>query len=266
MAVNAALRPVVTLDFPARRRLAQIFFWVLLVLVLTPWASPPLALALGLLLALTLGNPYAYRTRAWSQYLLQMSVVALGFGMNLQQVLRTGRQGSLYTLLGIGFALLVGFALGKILAVGQKPSLLISVGTAICGGSAIAAVAPVIGANDDEISVSLGTVFILNAVGLFLFPWLGHSLNLTQSQFGLWAALAIHDTSSVVGAAARYGSLALAIATTIKLTRALWIIPVALAAALVTHGKAKVRVPWFIFGFLVAPRGFFCSSISVLCG
>lgn len=254
MPVNAPSRPVVAHKSLAGRPATRIFFWVLFVFVLTPWASPPLALALGLSLALSLGNPYADSTRGWSQYLLQTSVVALGFGMNLQQVLRTGRNGFFYTFLGISFALLVGFALGRMLAVRRATSFLISVGTAICGGSAIAAVAPVIGANAEEISVSLGTVFVLNAVGLFLFPWLGHSLNLTQSQFGLWAALAIHDTSSVVGAAAKYGSLALATATTIKLTRALWIIPIALAATLVTHGKAKakLRVPWFIVGFLVA--------------
>ena len=232
--------------------LAPVFFWVLLGFALTPWASPPIALALGLLTALTLGNPYVEYTRGWSQYLLQTSVVALGFGMNLQQVLRTGRQGILYTLLGIGFALVAGWVLGTMLAVRRTPSFLISVGTAICGGSAIAAVGPVIGADDEEMSVSLGTIFILNAVGLFLFPWLGHALKLNQNQFGTWAALAIHDTSSVVGAAAKYGPVALLTATTIKLTRALWIIPIALAAAVMTHTKAKVRIPWFIFGFLVA--------------
>jgi uncharacterized integral membrane protein (TIGR00698 family) len=230
----------------------QVFFWLLLVCVLTPWASPPLALALGLLMALTLGNPYAGHTRAWSQYLLQTSVLALGFGMNLQQVLRTGRDGILYTVLGISFALLAGWALGRGLGVRRNPAFLISVGTAICGGSAIAALGPVIGADDEEMSVSLGIVFILNAVGLFVFPWIGHNLKLTQHQFGIWAALAIHDTSSVVGAAAKYGSAALLTATTIKLTRALWIIPIALAAATVTHSKARVRVPWFIIGFVVA--------------
>jgi uncharacterized integral membrane protein (TIGR00698 family) len=233
-------------------RLAPVFFWLLLVFVLTPWASPPLALALGLLTALTLGNPYIERTRGWSQYLLQTSVVALGFGMNLQQVLRTGRDGILYTLLGISFALLAGWAVGRGLGVRRTPSFLISVGTAICGGSAIAAVGPVIGADDEEMSVSLGTVFILNAVGLFVFPWIGHNLKLSEHQFGTWAALAIHDTSSVVGAASKYGSTALLTATTIKLTRALWIIPIALAAATVTHSKARVRIPWFIIGFVVA--------------
>ena len=172
--------------------------------------------------------------------------------MNLQQVLRTGREGLLYTLLGISFALILGWGLGKALAVQRTSSFLISVGTAICGGSAIAAVGPVIGADDEEMSVSLGTVFILNAVGLFAFPWFGHTLKLSQQQFGIWAALAIHDTSSVVGAATKYGAIALLTATTIKLTRALWIIPIVLAAALISHNKAKVRVPWFILGFLVA--------------
>ena len=172
--------------------------------------------------------------------------------MNLQQVLRTGRDGILYTLLGISFALLLGWGLGKALAVPRTSSFLISVSTGICGDNAIAAVGPVVGANDEEMSVSLGTVFILNAVGLFAFPWLGHVLRLSQQQFGIWAALAIHDTSSVVGATTKYGSIALLTATTIKLTRALWIIPIAFAAALMSHRRAKVRVPWFILGFLVA--------------
>jgi len=178
--------------------------------------------------------------------------MALGFGMNLQQVLRTGREGILYTVFGISFALMAGWVVGKALAVGRTPSFLISVGTAICGGSAIAAIGPVIGADDEEMSVSLGTVFILNAVGLFLFPWFGHALKLNQNQFGTWAALAIHDTSSVVGAAAKYGSSALLTATTIKLTRALWIVPIALVAAAMSHRNARLRIPWFILGFVVA--------------
>jgi uncharacterized integral membrane protein (TIGR00698 family) len=225
---------------------------VLLAFVFSPWASPPLALALGLSSALTLGNPFAERTRRWSKHLLQIAVVALGFGMSLQQVLATGRAGFFYTLFGITLALLAGLGLGKLLAVRPTSSFLISVGTAICGGSAIAAVGPLLGADDEEMSVSLGTVFILNAVGLFIFPALGHVLGLTQNQFGVWAALAIHDTSSVVGAAARYGSVALAIATTIKLTRALWIVPIALGTAAVRRSKAQVQLPWFILLFVLA--------------
>lgn len=214
--------------------------------------SPPLALALGLAVALTVGNAFPEFTRKWSKWLLQISVVGLGFGMNLGEVLRTGRSGFIYTLIGISFAVIVGTLLGKFLEVEAKPSLLISVGTAICGGSAIAAVGPVVDADEHEMAVSLGTVFILNAIALFIFPIIGHSLHLSQQQFGLWAALAIHDTSSVVGAAAKYGATALAIATTVKLTRALWIVPVTFAVAAVKHRKAKIQLPWFILFFLLA--------------
>jgi len=215
-------------------------------------SSPPIALALGLALALALGNPFPQFTQRWSKILLQLSVVGLGFGMNLGEVLRAGRSGFLYTVIGITFAVACGLLLGRIFAVRQTPAVLISVGTAICGGSAIAAVGPVLDANEDDMAVSLGTIFILNAVALFIFPAIGHAFALTQKQFGLWAALAIHDTSSVVGAAARYGSLALAIATTVKLTRALWIIPVAFATALFNQRKTSIPIPWFIAFFVLA--------------
>ncbi len=184
--------------------------------------------------------------------LLQISVVGLGFGMNLGEVLRAGRSGVVYTLVGITFAIACGMGLGRIFAVRRNPSILISIGTAICGGSAIAAVGPVVDASEDEMAVALGTVFVLNAVALFIFPPIGHALNLSQHQFGLWAALAIHDTSSVVGAAAKYGSIALGMATTLKLTRALWIVPVTLAVALLKHHKSRVQMPWFIAFFLLA--------------
>jgi uncharacterized integral membrane protein (TIGR00698 family) len=216
------------------------------------FSSPPLALALGLAIALTIGNAFPAFTRIASKWFLQVSVVGLGFGMNLGEVLRAGRSGFLYTLIGISFAVLCGIFLGKILAVDGKPSLLISVGTAICGGSAIAAVGPVVDADEHDMAVSLGTVFILNAIALFIFPVIGHSVHLSQQQFGLWAALAIHDTSSVVGAAAKYGPLALGIATTVKLTRALWIVPVTLCVAAISKHKARIQVPWFIFFFLLA--------------
>lgn len=215
-------------------------------------SSPPVALALGLALALVLGNPFPQFTQRWSKILLQLSVVGLGFGMNLGEVLRAGRTGFLYTVIGITFAVACGLMLGKIFAVRQTPSMLISVGTAICGGSAIAAVGPVLEADEDDMAVSLGTIFILNAVALFIFPAIGHAFALSQKQFGLWAALAIHDTSSVVGAAAKYGSIALAIATTVKLTRALWIVPVTLAAATFNHRKTRIQIPWFIVFFLLA--------------
>lgn len=172
--------------------------------------------------------------------------------MNFTEVVRAGRTGFVYTLVGISFTVMFGLIVGKTLAVRPTPSLLISVGTAICGGSAIAAVAPVINASEDDMAVSLGTVFILNSVALFTFPAIGHALSLTQHQFGLWSALAIHDTSSVVGAAARYGNEALGVATTVKLTRALWIVPVTLAVAILSERKARVDIPWFIVCFLLA--------------
>lgn len=215
-------------------------------------ASPPLALALGLVLALALGNPFPEFTSRCSKWLLQISVVGLGFGMSLNEVLHAGRSGFLYTLVGITFAVACGLFLGRALSVERTPSLLISVGTAICGGSAIAAVGPVVDADDHDMAVSLGTVFILNAIALFVFPFVGHRMALSQNQFGIWSALAIHDTSSVVGAAAKYGSVALGVATTVKLTRALWIVPVTLAVAALNKHKARVQAPWFILFFLLA--------------
>lgn len=172
--------------------------------------------------------------------------------MNLSEVLHAGRAGFLYTLIGISFAVAFGLLLGRLFSVERTPALLISVGTAICGGSAIAAVGPVLDASEDDMAVSLGTVFILNAVALFVFPVIGHRLSLSQSEFGLWAALAIHDTSSVVGAAAKYGSLALAIATTVKLTRALWIVPVTFGVAIFSGRRVRLKLPWFILFFLLA--------------
>ena len=197
-------------------------------------------------------HPFAGDSRALSRFLLQASVVALGFGMNLHEVLKAGRSGFLYTAIGISFALLMGTVIGKLLAVRATISYLISTGTAICGGSAIAAVGPILQASDEEMAVSLGTVFILNSIALFIFPSIGSALHLSQSQFGLWAALAIHDTSSVVGAASRYGNEALVVATTVKLARALWIVPLALATAAVKRSKSKIQIPWFIFLFCLA--------------
>ncbi len=232
--------------------MARVLFLLGAAFALTPWASPPLALALGLLFGITLVHPFPREARQFSKFLLQGSVVALGFGMNLHDVIRAGRSGVLYTALGIAFALSVGMLLGRIFSVAQTPAFLISTGTAICGGSAIAAVGPVVGANDDEMSVSLGTVFILNSIALLTFPAIGKMLSLSQQQFGLWAALAIHDTSSVVGASAKYGAIALSIGTIVKLTRALWIIPLALGTAAVKRSNARVQVPWFIFLFVAA--------------
>ena len=195
-------------------------FVLLIIFILTPYGSPPLALALGLAMALTVGNPFPDLQGKPTSMLLQFSVVLLGFGMNLNSVYQAGKDGILLTVATIFGTLAAGYLIGKMLKVRGRVSALISTGTAICGGSAIAAAAPGIEAEPEQISISLGTVFVLNAVALFLFPFVGHGLDLTQHQFGVWAAIAIHDTSSVVGAAARYGAEALSIATTVKLARA----------------------------------------------
>jgi len=178
--------------------------------------------------------------------------VGLGFGMNLHEIVHAGRAGFIYTAIGITSSMLLGTLLGMMFRVGGKVSYLITVGTAICGGSAIAAVAPITNAGDEDIAVSLGTVFVLNSIALFIFPMIGGALHLSQSQFGLWAALAIHDTSSVVGATAKYGAEALAIGTTVKLARALWIVPIALITAAVVKSKTKIQWPWFILFFCLA--------------
>ena len=226
-------------------------FWALLLFCLTPWCSPPIALALGLALALILGSPY--KTSRITKILLQASVVGLGFGMNLEKVVEAGKTGVLFTIVTIAGTLILGFLIGRAMHIERGTAHLISSGTAICGGSAIAAVGPVIGASDEEMSVSLGTVFILNAIALFAFPVIGAALHLTQKQFGVWAAIAIHDTSSVVGAASSYGAEALQIATTVKLTRALWIVPLTIGTALAFRKHAaKITIPWFILFFLLA--------------
>jgi len=228
-------------------------FFLLLFACLTPWVSPPIALVLGLFAALTFGNPFPEQTKKATKILLQTSVVLLGFGMNLTSVIKAGKDGVLFTIATIFGTLIVGYFVGKLLKVEDKTSALISSGTAICGGSAIAAVAPAIDADGEQISVSLGTVFILNSVALILFPIIGHALNLSQNQFGIWSAIAIHDTSSVVGAAQSYGAEALAIATTVKLARALWIAPIALLFSFIHRSKkAKIAIPYFILFFLLA--------------
>lgn len=230
----------------------KLLFIAGLAFVLTLWASPPLALALGLVFGLTMTHPFRSSSRSLSKILLQVCVVGLGFRMNLHEVMEAGRSGFLYTFLSICFVLAAGWALGRLLKVGHTSSYLIAVGTAICGGSAIAAVGPVIEATDEEMSVSLGTVFILNSVALLAFPAIGSAAGLTQEQFGLWAALAIHDTSSVVGAGIKYGAAALSVATTVKLARALWIAPVALATAARKRSGARIKWPWFILFFVAA--------------
>ena len=239
--------------FGQRFTLAQVVFGLLLVFCLTPWASPPIALALGLGLAQTVGNPFAAQTKKATARLLQFSVIGLGFGMNAHAAVQAGKTGIVFTVVSIFGTLLLGLLVGRWLGIGRHVVHLISCGTAICGGSAIAAIGPVLRAKDEEMSVALGTVFVLNALALFAFPPIGHALAMTQQQFGLWCAIAIHDTSSVVGAAAAYGNQALEIATTVKLARALWVIPVALGTALVFKQKdVKITIPYFIFGFIAA--------------
>ncbi|WP_420872725.1 YeiH family protein [Parabacteroides bouchesdurhonensis] len=218
-----------------------------------PFISPAVALFLGLAFAMTAGHPFPLFAKKTSKYLLQFSVVGLGFGMNLHESLQTGKEGMVFTVISVAAVLLLGMYLGKRLMMDRKTAYLISAGTAICGGSAIAAVAPVVKADDNEMSMALGTIFILNAVALFIFPPIGHLLGMTQEQFGMWAAIAIHDTSSVVGAGAAYGEKALEIATMVKLTRALWIIPVTIVTMFLFKQKgAKISIPWFIFFFILA--------------
>ena len=218
------------------------------------WVTPPVALFLGLIFALTCGQAHPKFNKKTSKYLLQYSVVGLGFGMNLQSALASGKEGMEFTVISVVGTMLIGWFIGrKFLKVDRDTSYLISSGTAICGGSAIAAVGPVLRAKDTEMSVALGTIFILNAIALFIFPVIGHALDMSQQEFGTWAAIAIHDTSSVVGAGAAYGEEALQIATTIKLTRALWIIPLALITSFVFKSKGqKISIPWFIFFFILA--------------
>ena len=221
---------------------------------LSTWVTPPVVLFIGLVFALLCGQAYPTFNKNISKKLLQYSVIGLGFGMNLQASLASGKEGMLFTIISVIGTLLIGMFIGcKILKLNRNTSYLISSGTAICGGSAIAAVGPIIKAKDTDMSMALATVFILNAIGLFLFPILGHWLGLSQQEFGTWAAIAIHDTSSVVGAGAAYGEEALQVATTIKLTRALWIIPLALVTSVIfrSDGK-KISIPWFILFFIVA--------------
>jgi uncharacterized integral membrane protein (TIGR00698 family) len=232
--------------------LPKILFVTGLILSFSGFISPPVALTFGILFGLSFPHPYINESGGIARALLQGSVVALGFGMNLHELLQAGRSGFLYTALGISFALLVGLTLGRALRIRGNSSFLITAGTAICGGSAIAAVGPILQADEEEMAVSLGTIFILNSVALLIFPAIGNALQLSQTQFGLWAALAIHDTSSVVGATAKYGVQALVVGTTVKLARALWIVPLALATAAIKHNRSRIQFPWFILFFLLA--------------
>lgn len=232
--------------------MSKSIFFLGLILAASGLIGPPLALLGGLIYGLALAHPFHVESKRLARFLLQASVVALGFGMNLHEVLQAGRSGFVYTAVSITVAMLLGLGLGYLIRVAKKPSFLISAGTAICGGSAIAAVGPITEASEQEMAVSLGAVFILNSVALLLFPLIGYGLHMSQSQFGLWSALAIHDTSSVVGATARYGPTALAVGTTVKLARALWIVPLAFVTAATMKSKARIQWPWFILLFCTA--------------
>jgi uncharacterized integral membrane protein (TIGR00698 family) len=230
-----------------------VLFVVAIIVCTTPLSSPPFALLLGLIFAQFIGHPFVHLNHKSTSLLLKVSVVGLGFGMNVTQAMEAGKSGLLLTITSILFTILLGLLIGKIFGLDKKITALVSSGTAICGGSAIAAIGPVVGANDKEMSVSMGTIFLLNSLALVIFPPIGHYFNLTQQEFGLWSAIAIHDTSSVVGAASTYGEDALHIATTVKLARALWIIPLTIVMAFFfKSGSNKMKMPWFILLFVVA--------------
>lgn len=251
-------------------KLGKAFYWIWLVIMLIPFEffrengdpliTPALALFLGLFFAFVFGTPCPKFNKKLSKYLLQASVVGLGFGMNLQQALKSGSDGMLFTVVSVIGVMVFGVLIGRAMLINRKTSYLVSAGTAICGGSAIAAVGPVIKADENEMAASLGVIFILNAIALFIFPPLGHYFDLSQQQFGTWAAIAIHDTSSVVGAGDAYGNEACELATLIKCTRALWIIPLALFTMWFFRksnkdtqgGKGKISIPWFILYFVIA--------------
>ena len=240
------------------KNLKKIIF--LLLLAVSVFVSPAVALFAGIVLALFVGNPYGALSKKVSKYLLQAAVVGLGFGMNLHESLAAGKDGIIFTIVSVTGVMVIGYSIGRMMGILPKLSYLISAGTAICGGSAIAAVSPVVKADDNETSISLAVIFTLNAIALFIFPPIGEMLGLTQNQFGLWAAIAIRDTSSVVGAASIYGEEALKVATTVKLTRALWIIPLSIVSIFIfarqnrnqEGEKTKINIPWFIFLFILA--------------
>lgn len=242
--------------------LSKALYIALIIFILFPFkalgiptleVSAPIALLMGLVFALSLPNPYPKFNKKTSKYLLQVAVVCLGFNMNLQESLKSGSEGMLFTVVSVVGVMCLGVLIGYYMHLNRKTSYLIASGTAICGGSAIAAVGPVLKADENEMAVSLGVIFILNSIALFIFPPMGHMLQMSQEQFGTWAAIAIHDTSSVVGAGEIYGEVAMKTATLIKLTRALWIIPLAIATMFIFRDKSsKISIPWFIFIFVLA--------------
>ena len=229
-----------------------LLYGAVMFLCLMPFITPAISLVTGLLFSL-LGLRQVNISR-YSSLVLKASIVLMGFGMNLTQVISTSKAGFMDTAISVVFVMGAGLLIGKLLKVDSKIAMLVSSGTAICGGSAIAAVAPIINAKNHQISFSLIIVFVLNAIALFIFPVIGHWFNLSQETFGYWAAIAIHDTSSVVGAGATYGAEALATATTVKLIRALWIIPLSITIALFQKDRSgdKVKIPWFILLFVIS--------------
>lgn len=228
-------------------------FIIVALFCLTPFVSAPLALVLGFLMMQFVGNPFVEKTQKLTSKLLQISVVGLGFGMNVNSALNAGKEGFLFTIVSIFSLIIIGYFLTRLLNIDKIIGYLISAGTAICGGSAIAAIAPIVKAKPNQISVALAVVFTLNSIALLLFPLIGHLLDMSQHNFGLWCAIAIHDTSSVVGAASKYGMEALEVATTVKLARALWIIPLSFLSVLLFKNKeTKVKIPWFIAYFVLA--------------
>lgn len=239
----------------------KICYILIILLILFPYEilgcnsfiTPAIALFIGLFYALVFNKPYPKFNKKASKYLLQTSVVGLGFGMNVTEALKSGGNGMLFTIASVVGVMIIGVVVGRMMHINRKTSYLISSGTAICGGSAIAAVGPTLKADEDEMAISLGVIFILNAIALFIFPPIGHFFELNEIQFGTWAAIAIHDTSSVVGAGEAYGQLALQTATLIKLTRALWIIPLAIVTMFIFRDNSKkISIPWFIFLFIIA--------------
>jgi uncharacterized integral membrane protein (TIGR00698 family) len=227
-------------------------FVLLTLACLLPQVTTPMALSAGLAFGLIFGSAFADRLPRYTKILLQASVVGLGFGIPIRQVIETGQSSLVVAISTIAFGLGIGYVLATMLRIRSNASSLITVGTAICGGSAIAAIAPTIKAKPEEMSVALAAVFSLNALALFVFPWVGKATAMSPEQFGLWSALAIHDTSSVVGAASTFGATALTIATTVKLSRVIWIVPIAAGFALLERQQGKIAIPWFILFFLVA--------------
>jgi len=239
--------------FEINQPLQQVLFLAVILLCLLSIISPPVALLLGVLIVNLFGNPFVEFNHKAITFLLQFSVVGLGFGINANSAVSAGKEGFVLTVFSIFSTLFFGLLLGKWLKTEKKTSHLISCGTAICGGSAIAAISPVIKSNENQTSIALGVIFILNSIALFVFPFIGHQLDLSQKDFGLWCAIAIHDTSSVVGAANKYGSEALQVATTVKLARALWIIPISILTAFFFKNKnSKIKIPYFIGLFVIA--------------